>query len=118
MEVKGVIKDIIKQSVTSKAGKEYPKSVVILEVESEKENESDAIAFTLFGDLSNMAETLTIGETYNVKFSVVSKESNGRWFTSAVPSEFKPVNSTKKKKSKKEQPLPEVNDTNTDQLPF
>jgi len=64
---------------TSKAGKEYQNRTFVIEITSGEYTKQ--IAFVLFGDKTSYVDNFSEGDELTVKFSVESREYNGRYFS-------------------------------------
>lgn len=77
-----LVKICPKESGTSKSsGKEWSNLTFVIETEDTQYHK--LIAMVLFGDKITYLDKFNIGDELTVKFSVESKEHNGRYFTSA-----------------------------------
>lgn len=79
LELTGLVIEKLKQEEgVSKAGKPWSKQDFVIETE---EQYPKKVCFTLFGDKTDLISRIDNGERVCVKFSIDSKEFNGRWFS-------------------------------------
>jgi hypothetical protein len=115
MEVKGTIKKIYDvENGTSKNGTQWQKRDFVIET---NEQYPKTVCFTVFKHV-DILEHVGEGQTVNVKFSIDSREYNGKWYHSINAFGVYPEGSTPAKKEEKvTEAVPEVVDEE-DELPF
>ncbi|NQU54078.1 MAG: DUF3127 domain-containing protein [Bacteroidetes bacterium] len=81
LTIRGVVIEVMQpESGVSAAGKEWKKQEFLIETEGQYPKN---IAFTLFGDRTDLLMKVWAGLTVDVSFNLESKKYNGRWFHSA-----------------------------------
>lgn len=78
LTISGVVLHILdEQSGVSKAGKDWNKQDFVIETTDQYPKK---IAFTLFGDKTDLLMNIGQGQLVDVSFNLESREYNGRWF--------------------------------------
>lgn len=117
MEVKGAIKKIYAvENGTSKNGNEWQKRDFVIET---NEQYPKTVCFTVFKHI-DLLDNVGEGQTVNVKFSIDSREFNGKWYHSINAFGVYPEGSTPAKKEEKVIDVvpEEVGEDEEDTLPF
>ena len=80
LELTGLVIEKLKlEEGVSKAGKSWTKQDFV--IETEETQFPKKVAFSLFGDKTDLISRIDNGERVKVKFSIESREYNGRWFS-------------------------------------
>lgn len=78
LTIKGTVVLILpEESGVSKAGKEWKKKDFVIETEGQYPK---TVAFTCFGDKTDLLMNITEGQKVDVSFNLESKKYNERWF--------------------------------------
>tara|TARA_R110002020_G_scaffold295019_1_gene510749 strand:- start:484 stop:834 length:351 start_codon:yes stop_codon:yes gene_type:complete len=77
LEVIGKLKKFIKESGTSKAGKEWSKQIAIVETDDEY---NPIVAISAFGEKAEQMNKLQVGMTVAILCNVNSREYNGKYY--------------------------------------
>lgn len=79
MEIQGRVIEIQEpETLMSKAGKEYTKGGIVIETEDEYPKQC---FFTLFGNVAQQLDFVSMGDVVSVGFYPESRQYNGRWYT-------------------------------------
>jgi len=80
LELIGLVVDKLKlEEGVSKAGKSWTKQDFV--IETEETQFPKKVAFSLFGDKTDLISRIDNGERVKVKFSIESREYNGKYFS-------------------------------------
>tara|TARA_R110001632_G_scaffold124260_1_gene237019 strand:- start:2668 stop:2997 length:330 start_codon:yes stop_codon:yes gene_type:complete len=109
MELKGKLEQKLAiEKGTSKAGKEWSKQTVIIN-NGDQYNPNTAISF--FGDDKvKMLDKYSAGQEVSIAVNISSKEFNGKWYNQ--------IDGWKISGATASTPNPELNNSDTDDLPF
>ena len=77
LEVIGKLKKFIKESGTSKAGKEWSKQIAIVETDDKY---NPIVAVSAFGEKAEQMNKLQVGMTVAILCNVYSREFNGKYY--------------------------------------